>query len=259
MHEIIVRVARAAAREPLVRFVLLGAAVFGAHRLIAGPPRDRIEVTGETLAALRVEEARKGGAAGDGALVERWLDGELLYREALALGLDRGDIIVRRRLVQKMQLLLEGDEAPDAEETRRWFEAHQERYPVAATVSLEHRFYRDGAAAAARAAAGEAGDPFVRGARLDAVSREELAAVFGPELAGEVSRLEPGVWSAPLRSPYGLHVVRVLGRTGARSARFEEVEGRVREDFARARREERLREALAELRGRYGVRGLEAR
>ena len=243
-------------REPLVRFVLLGTAVFGAHRVIAGPPRGTIEVTGDTLAALRLEESRRGGGAADGALVERWLEGELLYREALALGLDRGDIIVRRRLVQKMHLLLEGDAGEaGSDEIRGWFEEHRDRYPVAATVSLEHRFYRAGPDAAARAAAGEAGDPFVRGARLDALSAAELESIFGAAMAAEVARLPEGSWSAPLASPYGTHVVRVVGRSQARSARFEEVEGRVRQDFARARRDERFHQALAELRGRYDVRG----
>src|SRR5260370_1160777 len=98
-------------REPWGHFVLLGAALLLVYRPVAPrPPRRRIEGGGALGDGLRQEHRRRTGALPtadeERALVQRYVDSEVLYREALAEGLDRGDLIVRRRLVQKMEFLL---------------------------------------------------------------------------------------------------------------------------------------------------------
>ncbi len=257
-------------REPLVHFVLAGVLVFGVHRLLSPAAGGRIEVSAETVAGLRLEHERRRGAPASleeqRALIERHVENELLVREALALGLDRGDIIVRRRLIQKMQLLLEGDpaDAPGEAELRACFERDRERWRRPATVSFEHVFVRAGEddAGRARAAAealasgadpGGLGDPFVRGHTLEGLTDTEVAASFGGGFAAALETLAPGGWSPPLRSPYGLHLVRVTARVPARPATWDEVATQARQECARAWREARIRRAIDELRARHDV------
>ena len=100
-------------KEPLLHFAVLGAALVGLHRWVAPPSLGRqIVLSAPLIHGLRQDHLRRNGAlptaSEEAALVQRYIDNEVLYREALALGLDRGDIIVRRRLVQKMEFLTEG-------------------------------------------------------------------------------------------------------------------------------------------------------
>jgi peptidyl-prolyl cis-trans isomerase C len=258
-------------REPLLHFLALAVVVFAVRHLLEPTPLSRVELDRTAVAALRLEHEKKRGAPPtaeeERALIEAHVEHELLYREALALGLDRGDVIVRRRLIQKMQLLLDGDDAdaPGLDEARAFHRARAgERYLVPATTTLEHIFFVAGsdaeararAAAAALAAgadAGPLGDPFIRGRRLERASDEELAAVLGFELVAALGDLAAGAWSPPLRSSYGLHLVRVVERAPGRPSTFDEVAGRVRADLERERREARRRAAIAELRSRYQV------
>ena len=244
--------------EPLLQFAVAGALVFGLRAWLAPPPRAHIDVGAETVAALRLEHERRRGApataAEEQALVDTYVHDELLYREALALGLDRGDIVIRRRLVQKMQLLAEGDPAdgPDDAEVARWFAAHADRYVLPGTVSFEHVFFSGpdaparAAAAATRLAAGAdpagLGEPFVRGRRLVHQAPADVLAAFGGDVT---AGLEPGVWSEPRRSSLGMHLVRVLERAPGRPARLDEVATQAREDCARERRQDRAGAAPA--------------
>src|SRR5262249_4884420 len=153
-----------------------------------------------------------------------YIDNEVLYREALELGLDRGDIIVRRRLVQKMEFLTEGlDPVPEPTDTelQAYLDAHAEHYLQPDRVTLTHVFAsndRHGAATATlaeqwgeqlRAGADPAtlGDPFLRGRELAAVSERDLAGILGNAFAAHVMQLPVGTWSAPIASSYGLHLV----------------------------------------------------
>ncbi|MFN8542945.1 MAG: peptidylprolyl isomerase [Candidatus Binatia bacterium] len=262
-------------REPLVHFAALGAALFALHRAVAPPPATRrIEVTRAVVEGLRRDHARRTGApptpTEEAALVDRWVDGEVMVREALALGLDRGDIIVRRRLLQKMEFLNEGAEpvpAPTDAELEAWLAAHPGAHAVPDRVSLTHVFVsteRHGAAAEAAAAALRArvvagedaaglGDPFLRGREFPLYTETELAGVFGPALATAVLRLEPGTWSAPLHSSYGLHLVRVTERRPGRRPALAEVREAVARDWQAAQRDTGARAALARLRASYDI------
>jgi peptidyl-prolyl cis-trans isomerase C len=263
------------AREPLVHFVLLGAGLLALHHAVAPrPPAREIVVTASLLRGLRQEHLRRTGAppsaAEEAALVERFLDDEVLHREALALGLDRGDVIVRRRLVQKMRLLTEDMTpvpAPTEADLQAWLDAHPERAARPARVTLTHVFVdgergedgpREAAALRARLLAGEdparLGDPFLHGRELRARTERELAALFGPRFAAHAVRLPPGEWSGPLPSSYGLHLVRVSEQLPAGPAPLAEIRAEVEREWRAVRRDEASREALARLRAGYTVR-----
>lgn len=261
----------------MLHFAVLGAVLIAGYRWVS-PPEDasrRIVVTEALLRGLRQEHVRRTGVAPTGAeeaaLIQRYLDDEVLYREALALGLDRGDVIVRRRLVQKMEFLNEGS-APGAEPTEAdlvaWLAAHPDQYGTPARVSLVHVFasgdrHGDGltrVATTLRDALGRdqdpdrLGDPFLRGHEFRQQTREQLAAVFGPEFAASVMALPVGGWSEPVRSTYGLHVVRVTERLAPRKPGLDEVRAAVERDWRAARRSRDAQEAHERLRRRYEIR-----
>jgi len=263
-------------REPLVHFVVLGALIFGITEWRA---RDRGDATvivlgPDELAGLHADFERRTGQPptphDEQALIDRFVDDEMLYREALALGLDRGDVIVRRRLLQKMEFLLDARadlDPPTTEDLRALRDAHPDRYREPARCDLEHVFVdatrhgdqapalatEIGATLAAGADPARLGDPFLRGRRLRAQSRRDLARIFGAGFAAAVESLPVGTWSAPVESSYGLHLVRVLGRTSSRLPDVEELEATLRLDWLESRRADVRRRALGDLRERYTV------
>jgi hypothetical protein len=263
-------------REPLVHFALLGSALFALHGAVApAAPSSRIVVTTAVQRGFQQEHLRRHGrlptAEETRALVDRYVDTEVMLREALALGLDRGDIIVRRRLVQKMEFLNQGTEPlppPTDAALRAFLDAHAERYQLASRLSLEHVFVsnqahpRDAAAVATelrvRIEAGEdperLGEPFLRGRVLKAQSEGELAGVFGPAFADAAFALAPDVWSGPIASSFGQHLVRVFDRTGGRPATVDEARRELTRDWEEEQRAAAARTALARLRARYDIR-----
>lgn len=263
-------------REPVVHVLVLGALVFLAHRVLAPPDSGRtIVVTRALRQALRAEHERRTGMAPtpseEAAALERWLDDELRYREALRLGLDRGDIIVRRRLVQKMEFLTEGL-SPPREPSDAELEALRaedpDRWAAPAHVTLEHVFasrarYGETAGAVAagwreRLADGadpaSLGDPFLRGREFVEHTEGQLAAVFGPQFASAVFALPVGTWAGPVDSSYGAHLVRVRAREARRPRDLAEVRDELRREWLAAERERLDRLARARLREGYTIR-----
>ncbi|MBI3782367.1 MAG: peptidyl-prolyl cis-trans isomerase [Deltaproteobacteria bacterium] len=260
-------------REPLLHFVVLGAAIFLAQHWATRAPR-RIELSPAVVTGLRQDFYRRTGAqptaVEEAALVQRYIDSEVLYREALALGLDRGDVIVRRRLEQKMEFVLENRNAPpdptDAE-LQAFLEAHGERYPVPARFSFKHVFLSADRHAGAEevlaidlrrklaAGADDAaiGDPFLHGASFSGRSPTEIASLFGESFARQLDALAVGIWSEPIRSSYGVHLVRIEARSAPGVAVLGSVRDRVVQDWEEDERVKARDRGLAELRQRYAV------
>jgi hypothetical protein len=258
----------------MVHFVAIGALLFGVHARVRPPPADRIVVSAAFVDALRQEHARRTGKAPtaeeERGLVERYLDEEVLYREALALRLDRGDVIVRRRLVQKMgfvtQAAAPAGEPSDAE-LSRWLDAHADRYRDPGAASLRHVFLsRDRRGEALAADAGRIlaelrggadpaalGDPFLQGSAFTRRTPRDLEGIFGRSFAEAVVALPAGAWSEPIASSYGVHLVLVTERSPASAPRLADVRARARLDWLDQRREEADRAALRRLREKYPV------
>lgn len=263
-------------REPLIHFAVLGAALFGLHQWLAPPPADnQIVLSASVIQGLRQDHLRRNGTlptkAEEAGLIQRYIDNEVMYREALKRGLDRGDIIVRRRLIQKMEFLTE-DLAPIPQPTDRelqtYLDAHRERYAVPTRLSLTQVFVStdrhplDVAAEAARlqrelvsgANPSGLGDPFLRGQEFHQYTERELAGIFGPQFATRVVSLAVGSWSEPIASSYGLHLVRVTERTAGYQPKLAEVRTAVARDWRGERRTEANRNALDRLRQSYHIR-----
>lgn len=269
------RIIRRALHEPLVHFLILGAVVCGIHRAVAPPvPTHRIVLSDAAIYGLRQEYVRRNGLPPteqeEAALIQRYIDDEVLYREALAQGFERGDIIVRRRLIQKMEFALQEfeplPEPPDTE-LQAYLEAHADRYAVPERVALTQVFVstdRHPQDASQRAAAlrgqllagadpATLGDPFLRGQQVPLQAAAQLASTFGTQFAAQVMTLPPGNWSEPLRSSYGLHLVRVTERAAAVRPTLASVRANVLRDWQEERRSQMDRAAIERLRQRYEI------
>jgi len=240
------------------------------------PPRasQEIVVAPDTVAGMREDFKRRTGrmpsATDEKSMIEAYVADEILVREALALGLDRGDVVVRRRLMQKMEFLLENTEPvpdPTDAELEAFVAAHSDRYATPARVTFTHVFVSseragantDAVAAGLRdrldAGADPAalGDPFLRGRELRLHSQSEIAGIFGPQFAAAVMQLPENVWSQPIRSTFGAHVVRVTEKKPGTAPALATMRQRVERDWKDERRQELNREARARLRQRYVV------
>lgn len=244
-------------REPLLHFLLIGAVLYAADAASSAG------ADGTTDEAPIVVGPALSGAPPDE--VARYVEREALYREARRLGLDRGDLIIRRRLIQKMEFLIDDLAAPappTEAELQAWLAAHADRYRRPRRVTIEHVYFsRDRRGEAAEADArraladpeGAAGDPYLGGRVLRGRTESDLARELGGAFAAAVVDLEPGRWHGPIPSAYGLHLVRVTAVEPARAATLDEVRARVEADLREARRAEAAAAARREIVARYRV------
>ncbi len=267
-------------REPLAHFVLLGAGLF-AWSALWGQPGTRnerivvteahvarlIEIFGRTWQRPPTERELQG-------LVDEHIKEEILYREALAMGLDRDDTIIRRRLRQKMEFLSEDLAAqndPTDEELEAYLAEHVERFRIEGPLSFAHVYISidrrgdkaidDAKALLARLnrdpeASGDVaslGDRLPLPSGYESTTASEIAKMFGRAFAERVSGLPVGEWSGPVESGYGLHLVLVSERSEDRMPELAEVREAVTRDW-RVREREQTNEALFQmLREKYRV------
>jgi hypothetical protein len=270
-------------REPLTQFLLMGLLLFVVYDIrqrYAGPGErtDRIELTDDDLRQIALAWVAQGRPAPSPeemrSLVDARVREEILYREALALGLDENDTIVRRRLAQKMEFLFE-DVArlrdPSADELRRWFERHADRFALPARVTFRLLYFspdrrgpraHEDAALALERLAGKAidapetaalGDPFMFQDYYGDRTPDDVARTFGPGFARAVFDVAPGRWVGPVESGYGWHLLWVDSVTPGRVPTFEEVEPDVRTAWIEEQRAGIREEAFAAMRARYEV------
>jgi hypothetical protein len=267
-------------REPLLHFLLLGAAIFVVYRFLGGSGTSdpqAIVVTPAQIAALaegfnRVWRRPPTAQELDG-LVREHIREEVYYREALALGLDRDDTVVRRRLRQKMEFLSE-DATPTTEPTeeklREFLDANRELFRIDRSYSFSQVYLnadarRDTLAEDAAGIlaelrqAGASADPGVAGDRsllehsFDDIPAAEIRKLFGDAFEAQLAELAPGEWQGPVRSGYGAHLVLVRERTEGRIPTLEEARDSVRSEWLNARREQAREDLFQSLLQRYEV------
>jgi hypothetical protein len=258
-------------REPLVHFLVIGVLVFAIYRggetPADAPGAAVITVTQRQVARLAEQfEAAWRRAPTEPeitALVEDWAREEVYYREALALGLDRDDAVIRRRLRQKMEFLSEGaavSVVPDEAALAAHHAAHPERFAEPPRITFRQVALADaGEAAAVRAALAGGADPLAvsRGGLLpevmEAAGPAAVDGAFGPGFFARLAVLSQGGWEGPVASAYGAHLVEVVEFEPSHARPFEAVRVSVEQDWHRANAEA-VRDAQYEaLRQRYRV------
>ena len=267
-------------REPLVHFLILGGALFLLGTWLdddTAPAANEIVVTPGVVEHLSAGFARtwQRPPTPDELrnLIEDHVREEVYYREALALGLDRDDQIVRRRMRQKIEFLtdaLSEGSAPSDSVLQAFMDENGDRYWVEARAAFRHvyfnydrrgpdvgtdaeRFLAEVEGKPVGAAPPDAGDPFLMPLEVELSWESQISRMFGSDFTERVLELPTGRWAGPVASGYGLHVVFVTERTDPRYPELTEVRDRVLSDWQRTRRDEISDAAYERLRERYEV------
>jgi hypothetical protein len=266
-------------REPLVHFLALGALVFLVFHFAANrseAPQGRIVVSAGRIEQLAIGFTRTWHRPPsqqelDG-LVEDYIREEVLYREALAMGLDKDDTIVRRRMRQKLEFLTEDATAavsPSDHDLQEWLDNHPDKFRAEPKWAFRQVYFRagrrgEGASTAAlralaklkgvgeRIDASGLGDATLLPRELALSRLDEIASAFGDEFARQIPQLETGRW-APVQSGYGSHLVYVSERAEGRSRPLEEVRDAVQREWLAARRQEIVDSTYSKWREKYDV------
>lgn len=263
-------------REPLLHFALIGVALFVVYGWMnpSGNAGERIVVTQAIVDDLaRQYQARWMRPANEqelSNLIEAHVRDEILFREGVALGLDRDDPVIKRRVRQKLDLMSEeqiAGAAPTDADLTTYMKQNAARFMRPAIMNFEQIFF-DGTrpvaevereVAAAKAALARGGDPARLGQRTllprgaVAVSAELVARDFGGEFAQRLTELPIGEWTGPVASSFGAHLVRVSARTPAALPPLDEVRQQVAREWENERRERSRTESYRKLRDSYTV------
>jgi len=269
-------------KEPLLHFLLLGVAIFVAYCFVSKRTGDRSEPAKIVITLRQIEHLataftrtwqRPPSAEELEGLVRDRVREEVYYREAMALGLDKEDTIIRRRLRQKMEFISDDiavQTEPTAVELNAYLRAHPDSFRVEPRFTFQHVYLnpekhgenltRDAARLLAQLQeAGDRSDPaalgdsFLLEHKFDAVPGGEVAKQFGEKFAAKLAKLPPGQWQGPIESGYGVHLVLVNERMEARPPVLAEVRDVVRSEWDKSRRLEMNEKFYQELRKRYTV------
>jgi peptidyl-prolyl cis-trans isomerase C len=262
-----------AAYEPFIHFIVLGALLFAFNEYLQARANfSRITITRDDVAGIVTNYQLQYGITPAGeqlqSLIDQFVREQVFYHEAMRLGLDKNDEIIRRRLVQKYEFLqqdLDIAREPSQAQLLAYFNDHTARYRLPAKLNFTHVYFSpdirgdDGARSAAQALRGQLvaadesraaaqGDSFPGSTEYVALTQADVARVFGNgELSERIFKLQTGEWSPPLRSGLGWHLVYVNAVQAARDASFDEVAEAVRRDYLDAERSRLNAEAFAKL------------
>jgi hypothetical protein len=267
-------------QEPLLHFLLIGVALFLLFYQVADPgdvADKRIVISAADIERIITLYERKmqrlPTQAELNGLVEAEIREQILYREALAMGLDEDDTIVRRRMAQKVEFLF-NDLAdviePTDKELQEYLDAHPDKFSEPVRISFVQVYFNadrrgDRITADARQLlseliAGQAavesddlGDPFMFGSGFDHQSDHQLARMFGSDFARALENVEAGSWQGPIPSAYGLHLVNIRQRTDARLPALSEVRDSVLYEVLAEKRQQANQAFYKALRERYQV------
>ena len=270
-------------REPLVHFLLLGIVLFAAYAYVQ---RGRAGVESSKQIAVSLDDLRTMDLYFESqwhrpptpaefqAMVEDKVREEVLYREGLAMGLDKDDEIVKRRMAQKMQFLAEDvatAHEPSTAELKAWFEKNSGKFALPSRYSFRHLYFspdkrgkkaQTDAAAALTKIAGQPEDSKLAAASGDSFmfqdyygdrTPEAVAKEFGPQFAIALEKLKPGSWQGPVESGYGWHLVFVDTVIPGRVPAFEEMEPDAKTAWLAEQKQQAWQKAYKDMRAKYTV------
>ena len=262
--------------EPLLHFLVIGIALFAAYKWMA--PDDsagrRIVITQGVIDDLVTQHvAAKGREPSDielKYLIESYVHDEILYREGVKLGLERDDIVVKRRVRQKIEMMTEEDastRAPTDADLSAYLTANQARFVQPAILTFEQVFIGEStsspgvvhAVALTREALrkgvdpAELGKPTLLPHQMTRTPADLVARDFGSSFAAALEKAPVGEWVGPIDSSFGTHYVRVSDRTPAVAPPLAAVRDHVVREWENDRRQRARNDAYAKMRGDYQV------
>jgi peptidyl-prolyl cis-trans isomerase C len=270
-------------REPLAHFLLIGAVLFGLYSLTpSGPPatapskeiRLSLDEIGQLTLLYQSQWRRPPTPQDLERMVENKVQQEILYREALAIGIDKDDEIVKRRMAQKMEFLAEDVAAarePTTADLRSWYETNSAKFAQPPRLSFRHLYFstdrrgtrarNDAEQALAKLAgqpvdakiASSLADPFMFQDYYRDSAPDYLGKEFGPPFALAVARLAPGSWQGPIESGFGWHLVFVDTVIPGRVPAFEEIEGDVKTAWLSEQKATAWEKTYKDMRAKYIV------
>lgn len=249
-------------KEPLAHFLALAFVIFVAYGMLNPSEQkrpDRIVITGakiEQLAAFFTSTWQRPPTVLElKGLVDDYLKEEIYYREALALGLDRDDTIIRRRLRNKMEFLSQAEAEvaiPTQSELEALLRANPRKFEIEPAIAFRHVFLspeKRGAKIGVDAAAllttllsntevslDTLGDATLLPDELPLTGKAAIGQMFGPEFANALDQQIPGKWGGPIQSAFGVHIVFVSERRPSRNPALGEVRDAVAREWANEKR-----------------------
>ena len=262
--------------EPIVHFLMIGAVLFAAYRWVApdtGDGRRIVIGTGvvnDLVAQHVAAKGREPSVAELSNLIEAHVRDEVLYREGVTLGLDRDDIVVKRRVRQKLEVMAEEEAsggAPTEAELAAFLAANQARFVQPAILTFEQVFLGPAtsgprvvrAVAVTREAVrngtdpGQLGHPSLLPRRMTQAPADLVARDFGERFAAALETAPVGEWVGPIASSFGAHFVRISDRTAAAMGSLDQVRGQVVREWESDRRQRARNDAYAKMRSRYEI------
>jgi hypothetical protein len=264
-------------REPLIQFLALGGILFLVYAVLEPgeeAPPEQILIDAATIdsleAAFQATWNRPPTAAERQGLIDDHLAEEVLYREALKLGLNRDDVVIRRRMRQKMEFLLQDSLAadrPDDSELRAYLEENQDRYRDADRLTFKQVFLGanasthqvaewraltetlEGAPQSLQAMA----QPSLLPEGMERVESAAIARLFGERFGRALFDAPSGQWSGPVESAYGWHLVWVESRSTGDAPAFEEVRPQIERDVMYEKRKKAETELIERLKQKYEI------
>jgi len=259
-------------REPLIHF-LGGALLVFAFFWATGTGRDPAdyaisidETDIDRLTTDWIQNFRRAPTKAElDGLIDQEIAEEIYYREALRLGLDKNDPVVRRRLFTKMRFIDSEDAdnvAPTDAILQQWIDKHPGKYALSPLYDFEQIYLGQISAAQAGdwiAQLNDGGNPVANAksislpANLERASIAEIARQFGDRFAGQLEGLEPGKWGGPITSGFGVHAVKITAQAPGKKAALDDVRQRVVNDWRAAQQAEQKEKALARYRAQYEI------
>ena len=268
--------------EPLLQFLIIGACIYGAYALFGAPEEDfrdtTIRVDSNRINAMISQWEKRWNRLPtrveiDG-LIQAYIREDVLYRQAVAMGLNEDDPITRRRMAQKLEFLtsdLSQMQQPQETELEQYFMENQESYRGLDTISFTHVFIdpdKRGAATLVDAAeilaqlqttglpgteTIQPGDRLMLQNNFTSATQLDISRQLGSGFAEAVMELEPGQWHGPVLSGYGVHLVYVFDFVEAPPAVFENVQARVLEHWHEEKREQFNADFVESLKSQYQI------
>ena len=266
-------------REPLLQFLALGAVLFWLHGLVgkrSADIPDKILVSAARIANLGDGFARTWRRPPSEqelqGLIEDYIRDEVFYREGRAAGLDRDDVIIRRRVRQKMEFLAEDMSVPEPsdEQLAAYLASNPDRFrgkdqitfhqvflsPTRRANTIESDSKQVGSVLARADGVVDAtalGDPFLLGEEFRGVSPSQITSIFGEDFGEQIFAMETGRWQGPISSGFGQHFVFIRERASGSLPPLDAIRPAVSREWANARRLEVEQKLYASLRNRYEI------